>query len=261
MLTMRRIASFLRTLLATALGYPLGWPLSGILMAAGVVASVLGFGRGFILRGEVFWGRLVFLFVGRLLRIRGLHNKSPARAYLILANHASFYDIPVILAACPGAAFVGREKLMRIPGFRTFLRAVGYVPIDTGRVKRAHDAIVQAIRRADHGMSIIMFPEGTRTLSGDVQPLKRGFVYVLRESGLDVLPVTIRGTYALKPKFRASLDPRQRIEAVVHAPIANAELTQLSDREIMNRIYCVLKRGSSTSCVHGTGMGGAHGSN
>lgn len=239
----------MRLVWAVTVGYPVGWSLTGILIGIGVVASLFNAYR-FIRKGEAFWGRLVFLFVGRLLRVRGMRNRSPGKQYLVLANHSSLFDIPVVLAAVPDVAFVGREVLMRIPVFRSLLRIIGYIPIETSRIRRSHDAIQEAIRKAGRGMSILMFPEGTRTLTGDVQALKRGFIYVLRQSGLDVLPVTIRGTFALKPKKRKLLDPRDPIEAIIHRPIPNAWLAPRPDGEIVDIVQRALKNEGGASYVH-----------
>jgi 1-acyl-sn-glycerol-3-phosphate acyltransferase len=135
---------------------------------------------------------------------------------------------------------VGREKLMRIPVFRSLLRAIHYIPIDAENIRRAGRSLDAAIAAARDGASIGMFPEGTRTQTGKVQRLKRGFVYVLRGSGLDLLPVTIRGTFALKPKKRLTMDPREKIELIVHAPMKNTSFIHLSDEQIVVKVRAIL---------------------
>jgi 1-acyl-sn-glycerol-3-phosphate acyltransferase len=161
----------------------------------------------------------------------------------MLVNHSSMYDIPALLAVAPDVAIVGREKLVRIPVFRRLLKIIRYVPIDTEKIRKARGAISLAVRRAADGCSIGMFPEGTRTPDGRVQRLKRGFVYVLRESGLDALPVTIRGTFVFKPKGRFTMDPRERIEVTVHPPLENAALVRLTDEQIMETVRAALDGG------------------
>jgi 1-acyl-sn-glycerol-3-phosphate acyltransferase len=238
----RRIASVARISCATASSYVLGYALTAILVLAGIAASVVN-ARGFLRGGLKFWGNLQFWLVGRRLHVLGRDNRCIGTPYLVLANHASMYDIPALLAVAPDAALIGRDKLMRVPVFNMLLRAIRYIPIDTENIRKAHEAIEEAVRKAGQGVSIGMFPEGTRTQTGDVQRLKRGFVAVLRASGLDVLPVTIRGTFALKPKGRLTIDPRERIEAVVHPPIPNSALAALSDAEIMEKVRVTLEAG------------------
>ncbi len=225
--------------LATLSSYVLGYPLTALLVLAGIAAAFFGW-RWFILRGLVFWGNMVFWLVGRRLHPHGRKNIEEGKAYLILANHASMYDIPALVTIAPDMALVGREKLMHIPVFKRLLKVIRYIPIDTEKIRRAHDAIAEAVEKAASGCSIGMFPEGTRTPDGHVKRLKRGFVYVLRQSGLDVLPVTIRGTFALKPKGRFMMNPSRRVDIYVHRPVPNAELTALADEEIMEKVRGLL---------------------
>ena len=232
-----------RMSIATLSSYLLGYLLTALLVLVGIGAAFLGM-RGFIRRGLAFWGNLLFWLVGRRLYKHGTENIVPGKTYLVLANHSSMYDIPALLAVAPDISLVGREKLMRIPVFNRLLKAIRYIPIDTERIRKARGAIAEAVQRAGEGFSIGMFPEGTRTLTGEVQRLKRGFVCVLRESGLDVLPVTIRGTFALKPKGRWTMDPRERIEAFVHPAIANSDLVALDDEGIMDKVRTVLGGGN-----------------
>jgi 1-acyl-sn-glycerol-3-phosphate acyltransferase len=238
----RRLAGVLRVLLASLSSYCLGYPLTTILIFTGIVADLLN-ARGYIRGGLAFWGHLVFWLAGRRVHVRGRENLARGKAYLVLVNHSSMYDIPALLSVMPDVAIVGREKLTRIPVFRRLLRIIRYVPIDTERIRKAREAISEAVRRAGEGRSIGMFPEGTRTPDGRVQRLKRGFVYVLRESGLDALPMTIRGTFALKPKGRFTMDPRERIEVTIHPPLENAWLVRFTDEEIMERVRAALDGG------------------
>lgn len=238
-----RVASVVQIGLATLSSYLLGYPLTAVLVCIGIVADLFD-ARGFIRGGLAFWGRLVFWLGGRSIHSRGTEHITQGRAYLVLANHCSMYDIPALLSVLPDLALVGREKLTRIPVFGRLLQIIRYVPIDTEKVRRARAAINEAVRRAAEGRSVGMFPEGTRSLDGKVQPLKRGFVYVLRESGLDVLPVTIHGTFTFKPKGRFTMDPRTRIEVTVHSPLAHGGLSSLSDKQIMDKVHSILDGGT-----------------
>ena len=99
-----------------------------------------------------------------------------------------------------------------------------------------------------------MFPEGTRTPTGRVQSLKRGFIRILRESGLDLLPITIQGTFVLKPKHRITFSPRERIQLVVHEPIENGLLARLTDQAIAEKVRSILDwpRGGVACTAEGT---------
>ncbi|HET6487329.1 MAG TPA: lysophospholipid acyltransferase family protein, partial [Spirochaetia bacterium] len=163
--------------------------------------------------------------------------------YLVVANHSSLYDIPALMGAVPGVAIMGREYLTRIPGFGRLLTALHYIPVDTESPRKAHASLERAAEVARNGVSVGMFPEGTRTPDGQVQSLRRGFVQVLRKSGLDLVPARITGTFALKPKGQLTMDPREQIHVRLGAPVRNADLTGLSDREILRRVHTLLQGG------------------
>ncbi len=231
----------LRRSLATVSSYTIGYLLTGVGVVLGCLAAVLRL-RGFIRTGTVVWGMLQFWLVGRHPRIGGRENIRPGAAYLAVANHSSMYDIPALMAAVPGVAIMGRDYLTRIPGFGLLLAVLHYIPIDTGSGRSSREALHRAAREIRAGVTVGMFPEGTRTETGAVQPLKRGFVSVLRESGGDLLPVSIRGTFALKPKGRQTLDPRDRVSITVGAPVANATLVTMDDASIMSAVRDLLQR-------------------
>jgi 1-acyl-sn-glycerol-3-phosphate acyltransferase len=100
----------------------------------------------------------------------------------------------------------------------------------------APQALSVAVERSREGLSVGMFPEGTRTVDGSVLRLKRGFVRVLRQGRLDLLPLRIEGTWALKPKTHWYMDPRERIEVTVRPPITHDRIADLPDDEIVELV-------------------------
>lgn len=237
---MKPVLALLRIVFATLSNYLFAYLLTALGVLVGCVGALIG-RQSFIRAATVAWAHLLFLIVGRRLHVRGRENIAPGMSYIVVANHSSMYDIPALMGAVPGVAIMGRDYLMRIPGFGRLLKILHYVPIDTTSARGAREALDQAARVARKGISVGIFPEGTRTETGHVQALKRGFVHVLRASGRDLLPVSIRGTFALKPKGRMTMDPRERIEVSVGAPVANAELAELPDDEVMRRVRSILE--------------------
>jgi 1-acyl-sn-glycerol-3-phosphate acyltransferase len=153
----------------------------------------------------------------------------------MLINHASIYDIPAIIAVFPRVSWLGRSYLTRIPVFGYFLRNTDYIPIDPGNREKSRESIKHSIAKAD-SITIALFPEGTRTETGELGPFKKGFIHILKSTNLDILPVTLNGMFRLKPKTRFIIDPRVRLEAVVSDPIPAAELINLPDNEIIERV-------------------------
>ncbi len=229
-----------RIALATLSSYLLGYFLTGFGSLLGIAAALVGW-QAFVRVGTVLWAHLLFLLVGRPLHVSGRENMAPGAAYLVVSNHASMYDIPAVMAAVPGVALMGRDYLARIPGFGRFLQVIHYVPIDPTSARKARAALDLAARTVRGGTSVGIFAEGTRTETGEVQALKRGFVHVLRAGGCDLLPVSVRGTFALKPKGSLVMNPRERIEVRVGSPLPYSRLAALSDEQVMDVVRATLR--------------------
>ena len=232
--------AFLRAAWATFAIYALGYPLTAVGVLLGCLAALVGW-RAFVRVGTVAWGYLVFLLMGRIIHVRGTVPAATGTPWLVVANHSSMFDIPALMAAVPGIAIMGRDYLMRIPIFGILLRILRYVPIDTRSARSARAALEQAARTVRQGVPLAIFAEGTRTGTGRVQQLKRGFVHVLRASGGSLLPVHISGTFALKPKGKMHMSPRKRIEVTIGPPVSHAALAGLSDEQIMGKVRSILE--------------------
>ncbi len=104
----------LRTVGATLACYILGYALTIVGVILGCLAALVNW-KAFIRVGCQVWARLLFWTLGRHPRISGREHLEPGKAYLVVANHSSMYDIPALMAAVPGIAIMGRDHLMRIP--------------------------------------------------------------------------------------------------------------------------------------------------
>lgn len=181
------------------------------------------------------WGHSIFLAMGKRIYIQGKENIAKGEKYLLVCNHGSLYDIPAIMAVFPKVAWLGREYLTRIPIFGLALKRTHYVaiPRNPGRNIRA---ILQ--KSIAHGQSkmIAMFPEGTRTTTGNLSEFKRGFVHIYNNTNLTILPVTLNGLFCLRPKTRFVINPFCKIIIIIHKPIDRKELIGLTTNEIINRV-------------------------
>jgi 1-acyl-sn-glycerol-3-phosphate acyltransferase len=187
-----------------------------------------------------FWARSIFVLLGKRLRIRGIEHIEKDREYLVLANHASLFDIVAILSFCPGVSWFGREHLLRIPLFGRLLRITQYVPMKSGDLRNTKEMISQLVENSGSN-SIAIFPEGTRTVDGSLNRFRKGFIHVLKASGMSVLPVTLNGFFMLKPKNRFSIDFGSRIEVVIHKPIEWEELKGEGDQVILDRVRLTIE--------------------
>jgi 1-acyl-sn-glycerol-3-phosphate acyltransferase len=117
------------------------------------------------------------------------------RPLVVVANHQSFFDIPVLLLASNcGLRFLAKRELFKVPLFGAALRRAGMVAIDRANRTAAHRSVEEAARRVRQGASVAVFPEGTRSHGGELRPFKKGAFHLAQRAGVPVLPVGIAGT-------------------------------------------------------------------
>ena len=177
-------------------------------------------------RGRVFhaiargWARTVLGVCSVRVTVRGLDRVDFSRNYVYVSNHASMFDIPVILAGIPDQIrIMYKKELDIIPFFGWGLRYGSYIGIDRGRGSNAVRSLEEAVEKIRRGASVLMYAEGTRTLDGKLQPFKRGAFNLALKAGIPVVPLTVNGSFTILPKHSFSVRPGT-VELVLDAPIA-----------------------------------------
>ena len=148
------------------------------------------------------------LWVGWLLRtngirleIKGRENLGKDCRYVLVSNHASILDIPAIIFAAPfPVRFLAKRSLAWFPVFGWFLYLAGHLLIDRRSAPSALRALKKAPSLLEKGISIVVFPEGTRSPDGKVKEFKRGAFLLAQHSGYPVVPVSIAGSYEMIPR-------------------------------------------------------------
>lgn len=172
--------------------------------------------------------------VGVRIEVRGKEHLAPGRNYIFMANHTSNLDPPLLIPSVPGRCSVlVKKELFRIPILGTGMRISNLVPVDRSNREAAIESVNAAIRVLRQGLDLIVFPEGTRSLDGRLQPFKKGPFHLAMDSGVPVVPVTLLGTFESWPKNRFALRPG-RATVIFHPPIDPASY---SDRpELMKAV-------------------------
>ncbi|MGH7477689.1 MAG: lysophospholipid acyltransferase family protein [Longimicrobiales bacterium] len=148
------------------------------------------------------WCRWILWVSGTPVYVQGLEHVAADRPQIIVANHVSWYDIFAIGAALPKHfRFVAKKELARIPLFGRAWKSAGHISID--RQDRA--AAIQSLARAESALrsdnsALVLFPEGTRSADGRLQPFKKGAFMLALGTGVEVLPVAVIGTERIMRK-------------------------------------------------------------
>lgn len=186
------------------------------------------------------WAKSVFLIMGKKFCVYGKDNIIKGKKYILVANHASLFDIVAIMSFYSGVSWFGHERLLKVPLFGMILKMTDYVPFKEPTFRNTRHMIEQLARNAK-SKTIAIFPEGTRTLNGRINEFYRGFIWLYRTREIEILPVTLNGFYELKPKNRSYINFDSKLSVIIHPPIKREELCGKSDCEIIETVRSVIE--------------------
>jgi len=147
------------------------------------------------------WARFLALFSGVRVKVSGLKSIPQDRPVIFAANHQGMSDILIALAFLPvGFRFAIKNELFKVPFFGWYLKMAGYFSIDRKMVLSAYRTVDKIVEIVKEGESVLLFPEGTRTKTGEIGKLKRGSLLAALKSGAPIIPVAISGSYNILPR-------------------------------------------------------------
>jgi len=161
----------------------------------------------------------------------GLEHIPRDQAVMYASNHSSMFDIWALFATLPGSVrFVAKQELFKIPLLGGAMRAVGHIPIDRAARKKAFEAYDEAARTIREGTSsIVVFPEGTRSRTGELLPFKNAPFGLAIAAQVPIVPVYVHHTFEILPKGAWRIRPRP-IRLLAAPPIMTTGLRP-DDRE------------------------------
>lgn len=194
-------------------------------------------GRGASLVARL-WAWIPIVTSGSRLTIHGIENVDRSRPQIFVANHQSMFDIFVTLAYLPTRiAFLAKRSLFFIPLIGWTIFVMRCVPIDRERRRRAYGAIQKAAGVARGGVSLLIFPEGSRVSRDEVGPFKAGLLRLAVSTGLPLVPVAIRGTLGVHRKGSFAIRP-----AAIHMEVFPGRTMETNDREERDRFLASLEK-------------------
>jgi 1-acyl-sn-glycerol-3-phosphate acyltransferase len=185
------------------------------------------------------WSRLILATTGVRVQVSGIERLEPGRTYVFVANHQSIYDIPILFASLPyQLRIIAKESLGHVPFLGWHLRRTGHMPVDRRRPDRSK-IFGWASRLTASGLSLIVFPEGTRSRDGRVARFKGGSFYLALEAGLPVVPLSVIGSRHVMLKGRLATYPGD-VRLVVHEPIDTRDLADTDPKAFGDRVRRVI---------------------
>lgn len=173
-----------------------------------------------------FWSVWCLRMAGIRLVVTGLDQVPTEGPVIYMGNHQGNFDIHVLAVAIPRLfSWIAKEELFRVPVFGAAMRRAGYIPLDRSGGRKALKSMKLAAERIASGTSVVIFPEGTRTMDGSLLPFKRGAFMLAVKAGVPIVPFTINGSRERNPRNRIELRPGT-ISVSFAPPIAVAGVTE-----------------------------------
>ena len=185
------------------------------------------------------WSRLILATTGVRVQLAGLERLEPGRTYVFVANHQSIYDIPILFWSLPyQLRIIAKESLGHVPFLGWHLRRTGHMLVDRGR--RSQTRVFDwASRLTANGLSLIVFPEGTRSRDGRVAEFKGGSFFLALEAGLSIVPISVIGSRHVMLKGRLATYPGH-VRLVIHDPIDTSGMSRKDARDVAERVRRII---------------------
>ncbi len=186
------------------------------------------FGNGTIERCDElmdWWARKIFASGNAELTTVGNHLLDPTRPYLFMSNHSSILDIPAAYASSSHSIrMVMKKELKKFPVWGQALVASGFVPVSrAGNRAEAIKQMDEAKKQLDRGVSIWVYPEGTRSRSGELAPFKKGGFHVARDLGMEIVPAWITGTRDAVPADTFNVTYNRKCRVAFGSPVSTQD--------------------------------------
>ena len=185
------------------------------------------------------WARLILRTTRVAVDVDGLERVQPGGSYVFVSNHQSHYDTALLFAVLPHQLrIIAKESLGRFPYLGWHLRRTGHMLVDRRRPDRT--AVFEwADRLLARGLSLIVYPEGTRSADGRVQRFKAGSFQIALQAGLPVVPISVVGSRHVMMKGRLAAYPG-RIRLIVHEPIDTRGLAGTDPKQFAERVRSII---------------------
>jgi 1-acyl-sn-glycerol-3-phosphate acyltransferase len=171
------------------------------------------------------WASLILATCMAPVDVIGLDDLDLSRPYVFAANHISAFDIPVLYASLPiQFRIVALIDIFRRPFVGWHLRRSGQIPIDMSTPRATFKSLHSGIEDLKRGLSVVIFPEGSRSPDGEIKPFFNGAFYMATKAQVDVVPLAIVGTYEMLPMNTFHIKPR-KLKLVVGGPISTQGMT------------------------------------
>jgi 1-acyl-sn-glycerol-3-phosphate acyltransferase len=198
------------------------------------------------------WGRSILFFARVKVEAKGLEHIKTGQGYVFASNHLSYMDTPTILSSIPvDFRFLAKEELFKIPFMGDHLKRAGHIAVPLDDPRASIRTLTMAAKTIQSlGISLLVFPEGGRSETGELREFKDGAAYLAIKAQAPIVPLAIIGTREVLPMHGKKIT-RGRVRLIIGEPIPTAGLTIRNRDEltatVRNRIVQMLGEPCKTS--------------
>lgn len=180
------------------------------------------------------WALAILRWTGTRVEVENPGRIVPGRPQIVVVNHVSWFDVLAVAGHLPGRhRFVAKKELANVPVFGQSWRACGHISIDRDNRGSAIRSLERARQELDEGApTVVLFPEGTRSASGELKPFKKGAFMLALQTGVEIVPVAVLGTREILPKGSLLVRTGRTIRLRIGEPIPVTGLT-MEDRDAL----------------------------
>lgn len=186
-----------------------------------------------------YFGGGILLIAGVKVETIGLEKINADDNYIFISNHLSYFDIPILMKAIPNnVRFIYKDTLTKIPVLGWGMYLGKYIPINRDNVREAMKSLKKAAERIQNGISVVIFPEGTRSMDGTLGEFKRGMFIMADEAKVPLVPAAIIGSNSIMPRGKFQIRSG-KVKVVFSRPIEyrkDKNLLEEIKKEIGNSI-------------------------
>jgi 1-acyl-sn-glycerol-3-phosphate acyltransferase len=191
---------------------------------------------------QVFWSRSVLWLLLVPIKVTGRENVDPKQSYVFVANHQSFLDVFAVYGWLPNNfKWLMKKEIRKVPFVGTACAVAGHIFVDRSNPRAAVKSIDLIKAELVEGISTVIFPEGTRTKTGEIGRFKQGAFKIAMDLNLPVVPISLVGFFEAMPHGKFYVNPRSRVELHIGQPI---DISQFSDiNEAMTYVRAQVEQG------------------
>jgi 1-acyl-sn-glycerol-3-phosphate acyltransferase len=186
------------------------------------------------------WARVLLVIAFSPVKLEHAERLHTRQTAVYASNHLSYYDTPVLYAKLPFQfRILAKAPLWKIPFIGWYLERSGQVPIDQSSARAGVASLVRGAKTLETGLPFVVFPEGGRSATGDLQSMAAGAAWMAIRAQVPIVPLTLVGTYELLPIHVYILRPRP-LKLIVGEPIPTVGMTTKDADALMERVRAVI---------------------